>query len=242
MLAYQDFVEGVRAKAELPSTEDARHTAADVMTAVVQHLDGVDREQLATALPGKLRDEVAWDAPNRDGSSAGDIAQEVGGRTGATPERARYLAQAVLSELAEQDPTVAGTLRHRLPDEVGALFQAPGGGPPPERGAAGADDRPRPVDPAELDRALAGLTGWSGGTDGISREVQLPADRHEPLLNQVKAAEAELSHHASIDERDTGVVFTLRTRSLESVTELDLRLARRIDEAVAAVGSGGRPG
>ncbi|MBQ6642235.1 MAG: DUF2267 domain-containing protein [Saccharopolyspora sp.] len=239
MIAYREFVDGVRKKAELADAEEARRATIDVVAALVQHLDGADREQLATVLPGKLREDVPWDAPLRSGDQPADLAQEVGGQAGAPPERARYLTQAVLSQLAAQDPDVAKSLQHRLPGDLGVLFAPPGGGPPPEWAAAGADERPRPLDQGELERTLRSLPGWTGTTTGISREVSLPADRLTPLLNQVKQAEKDLSHHAGIEERSSGVLFTLRTRSLDAVTELDVELARRIDEAVGAVGSGG---
>lgn len=39
-----------------------------------------------------------------------------------------------------------------------------------------------------------------------------------------------------------GVTFVLYTRSVDAVTALDIELADRIDAAITAVGSGGRPG
>ncbi len=128
MVAYQEFINGVRKRAELADAEEARRATIDVVAALVQHLDGPDREQLATVLPGKLRDGVAWDAPLRSGDRPADLAQEVGGQAGAPPERARYLTQAVLSQLAAADPDIAESLQHRLPGDLGVLFAPPGGG------------------------------------------------------------------------------------------------------------------
>lgn len=237
---YQEFIDGVKTHAGLSTTGDARQAVVHVLEAVARHLDGVDRQQLATALPEKLRNSVDWDVPNASGHGLEQLLQDVAQQAGSTPERARYLVQGVLSELTAEDRALADTLEHRLPGEFSALFAAPGGGPPPEWGAASADDRPRPLDSAELERALQRLVGWAGDTERISREVSLPPERWKPVYRRVETAQQELSHHAAIEERSDGVVvFSLRTRSLDAVTELDLRLAERIDAAIGEVGSGG---
>ncbi|RCW46237.1 pterin-4a-carbinolamine dehydratase [Halopolyspora algeriensis] len=237
---YQQFLDGVRTHAGLSETEQARQATVHVIEAMARHLDGVDRQQLATGIPQGLRSSVRWDIENASAHSLEEFLQEVAQRTDSTPERSRYLVQGVLSALTEQDRALADTLQHRLPDGFSALFTAPGGGPPPDWGAASADDRPRPLDADELQRALNQLVGWSGDTERISREVTLPPERWTPIYRQVEAAQQELSHHAAVEERSDGVVvFSLHTRSLGAVTELDLQLARRIDAAISEVGSGG---
>ncbi|MDR7300262.1 DUF2267 domain-containing protein [Haloactinomyces albus] len=237
---YQEFIDGVKNHAGLSETDEARQAAVHVVEAVARHLDGVDQQQLATALPETIRSSVRWGLENASAHSLEEFLQDVAQRTERTPERARYLAQGVLSELTAQDRALADTLEHRLPDEFSALFAAPGGGPPPDWRAASADDRPRPLDAGELERALEQLVGWAGDTERISREVVLPPERWDPVHRRVNAAQQELSHHASVEERSDGVVvFSLRTRSLGAVTELDLQLAQRIDAAVSEVGSGG---
>ncbi|GAB3289332.1 DUF2267 domain-containing protein [Parasphingorhabdus pacifica] len=239
-IRYQQFVDGVRERADLPAAEDARHTAVNVIEVIAGYLDGVDQQQLATVLPGKISEKVHWDRSAVGAvDSEGELVAEVARKAGVSPERGRYLTQAVLSELAADESSLAESLRHRLPSEIIGMFEAPGHGPPPDWAAAEAEARPRPLDSDELSRALGELVDWSGTTEQISRLVGLPKDRFSPLMTQVKAAEKELSHHASIDERDDGILFSLRTWSLEAVTELDLQLARRIDAAVTEVSSGG---
>ncbi|MGN9795916.1 4a-hydroxytetrahydrobiopterin dehydratase [Streptomyces sp. OZ13] len=83
---------------------------------------------------------------------------------------------------------------------------------------------------------------WSGDTGRLTRTVALPEDRLPPLVDAVRRAGADLSHRADWELTGDGVVFSLRTRSVDAVTRLDLELADRIDAAVEAVGSGGRPG
>ncbi|CAM02215.1 pterin-4a-carbinolamine dehydratase [Saccharopolyspora erythraea NRRL 2338] len=234
---YRTFVDGVRRRAGLAESEEAGRAAVAVIEAVAGHLDGVDRAQLATALPAAVRESVHWDVPEQRTGQQADLVAETARTADVAPENARYLVQAVLSEISAEDRAVADTLRHRLPDEFAEMFTAPGGGPPPDRSSAAT--HPRPFDDDELRRALAELDGWSGTRERISREVFLPRDRWRPLLNQVERAQAELSHHASVEERPESLVFSLRTRSVDSVTELDLALARQVDDAVGSVGSGG---
>lgn len=242
MIPYQRFVDDVQAKASLPSPEEAREISVGVVQALVQHLDGLDRQQLAAALPGAMREPVDWEGVSRPISESEPFVLEVAGRVGRSPEQARYALEAVLSEVAASDPAVGDELQHRLPDEVSALIGAPGQGPPPQRDAAVPEGRPRPLDSDEVRRALSGLTNWSGDVRGIQREVRLPPERWEPVRRRIQGDQQELSHHASTDDRGDGVVvFSLRTRSLDGVTELDLQLARRIDAAVDEVGSAGRP-
>ena len=231
---YQTFVDGVRRRAGLEEAADARRASVEVVEAVAHHLDGVDRAQLATALPGALRESVHWDAENRPGERQSDLVAELARKTDVPGEKARLLIQAVLSELDAEDQALADMLRHRLPEEFAGAFSPPGG-----EAQSGAGPSPRPLDSGELDRALDQLEGWSGTTERIRREIYLPRDRWRPLLHQVKRAESELSHHVSIEEREESLVFVLRTRSVAAVTELDLALARQIDDAVAAISSGG---
>ncbi len=237
VVQYQQFVDGVMARADLDTAERARDAAVDVLQHVALRLDEVDRRQLATVVPPKIRDGVDWDGATREGAN---LLDDVAASSGETVERARYLVGGVLSELRVEETALAESLRHRLPDEFAPLFSAPGGGPPPHWGTAGSDDRPRPLDATELARALDDLVDWSGDTRKISRTVSLPRDRWNPLLNRIEAVQQELSHHADIDRGEQDVItFGVRTRSIDAVTELDLRLARRIDEAVNEVGSGG---
>lgn len=234
---YQQFVEGVRKRAGLANDEDARQVAVEVLEIAGGYLTESDRDVLSSELPSKISRGVHWRIPEQHTGTEQDMIRQLGSHSGVAPERARYLLRAVLSEIESEDEELADRMR-QLPSSE-EVFTAPGEGPPPDWAAAGADDRPRPLDAGELDQALRELVDWSGSTEEIHREVRLPRDRFKPLINLVKQAEDDLSHHATIDQRRDSIMFALATRSLNSVTQLDLRLARRIDEAVFTVGSGG---
>jgi 4a-hydroxytetrahydrobiopterin dehydratase len=85
-----------------------------------------------------------------------------------------------------------------------------------------------------LAQALTELPGWSGDTAGIQRAVTAPSFLAGIRLVDAVAEVAEASdHHPDIDIRWRTVTFRLATHSAGGVTELDLALARRIDELAA---------
>ncbi len=90
----------------------------------------------------------------------------------------------------------------------------------------------------DVEAGLAKLNGWTGDTSEIRRSYAAPdfpaAIR---LVDAVAVAAEERNHHPDIDIRWRTVHFTISTHSEGGVTELDLDLAARIDEAAAAVGA-----
>jgi pterin-4a-carbinolamine dehydratase len=48
-----------------------------------------------------------------------------------------------------------------------------------------------------------------------------------------------MSHHARVEQQEGTVTFEVWTHPLDRVTDRDVELARRIDEAVDAVGAAG---
>jgi 4a-hydroxytetrahydrobiopterin dehydratase len=87
----------------------------------------------------------------------------------------------------------------------------------------------------EIDAALAGLSGWTGGPDGISRTVEAPSfPAAIRLVADVAQAAEDANHHPDIDIRWRKVTFRLSTHSAGGVTELDTALARRIGELAEA--------
>jgi 4a-hydroxytetrahydrobiopterin dehydratase len=87
----------------------------------------------------------------------------------------------------------------------------------------------------EVATALTGLTGWSGGTDEISRTVQAPSfPAAIRLVVEVAQAAEDANHHPDIDIRWRKVTFRLSTHSAGGVTGNDTTLARRIDELALA--------
>ena len=82
---------------------------------------------------------------------------------------------------------------------------------------------------------LAALSGWSGGTDAISRTVEAPSfPAAIRLVVEVAEAAEDADHHPDIDIRWRTVTFALSTHSAGGVTAQDTALARRIDELAEA--------
>jgi 4a-hydroxytetrahydrobiopterin dehydratase len=91
------------------------------------------------------------------------------------------------------------------------------------------------LSPDQVEAALAGLTGWSGGTDAISRTVEAPSfPAAIRLVADVAQAAEDANHHPDIDIRWRKVTFRLSTHSAGGVTGNDTALARRIDELAEA--------
>jgi 4a-hydroxytetrahydrobiopterin dehydratase len=99
----------------------------------------------------------------------------------------------------------------------------------------GSVPRPPRLSPDELAAALSGLPLWSGDGDGIRRSVELPGfpDAVAALVRIGFVAE-QLDHHPDVDLRWRTLHLTLVTHSAGGVTELDLALARRVDELFPA--------
>jgi 4a-hydroxytetrahydrobiopterin dehydratase len=95
-------------------------------------------------------------------------------------------------------------------------------------------DRAMPQQPLTDDdviRALAELDGWTGDTGSLRRSVKAPSFTAGISLVDAVAEVAEaMDHHPDIDIRWTTITFTCSTHSAGGVTELDVALARRIDE------------
>jgi 4a-hydroxytetrahydrobiopterin dehydratase len=99
----------------------------------------------------------------------------------------------------------------------------------------GSVPRPPRLSPDELATALSGLPLWSGNGDGIRRRVELPGfpDAVAALVRIGFVAE-QMDHHPDVDLRWRTLHLTLVTHSAGGVTELDLELARRVDELFPA--------
>ena len=95
-------------------------------------------------------------------------------------------------------------------------------------------DRTMPQQPLTHDEvvdALSELDGWTGDTTGLHRSVKAPSFAAGIRLVDAVAEVAEaMDHHPDIDIRWTTISFTCSTHSAGGVTELDVALARRIDD------------
>ena len=90
----------------------------------------------------------------------------------------------------------------------------------------------------ELRERLAGLAGWSGDTAALSREVTAPDfPAAVRVVDDVAVVAEEMNHHPDIDIRWRTLRFVLSTHSAGGVTDLDLRLAARIDQIALAHGA-----
>jgi pterin-4a-carbinolamine dehydratase len=234
MITHRRLVEDAAERTRLPSARAAR--AIKVTLAVLAlHLDMPTRQRLRAAVPGPDRDAVRATVPP-SGGTVTDFYAEVAAHLPATPEQGRHVARTVLSLIARDDPGLARHLAEGLPPGFAEAFTAPDAHP--ER-LPGED---APLTEAELRAALGRRPQWSGDAHRLTRTVGLPRDRVPPLLHQVESDARELHRRVGHVLSDDGITFTVRTRSVDAVTATDLELADRIDAAVTAVGSGGRPG
>jgi 4a-hydroxytetrahydrobiopterin dehydratase len=98
-------------------------------------------------------------------------------------------------------------------------------------GQDGAMARPPLLSPGDVAAAMSQLPLWSGGTDGIERTLELSSFRAAVEAISVVADVAEqLDHHPDMDLRWTTVRIAVVTHSAGGLTELDLELARRVDD------------
>lgn len=82
-----------------------------------------------------------------------------------------------------------------------------------------------------LTAALTDLNGWDGDVRSITRSVKAPTFAAGIRLVDAVAEIADaIDHHPDIDIRWTTITFTCSTHSLHGVTDLDVALAKRIDD------------
>lgn len=98
---------------------------------------------------------------------------------------------------------------------------------------------PEPLAQEEIESALAELSGWRAVGDGLARTYAFDGHlKAAAMVLHIAVIQEELDHHSEVSLGYREVSVEVTTHSAGSrITELDLRLARRI-EAVAA-GHGG---
>lgn len=90
------------------------------------------------------------------------------------------------------------------------------------------------LNPGELEQGLSALRGWTGDVHGITRTVKLPSfPAALAVVAQVGEAAESMDHHPDMDIRYRHLTFTCCTHAAGGLTDLDLRLARMIDDIVA---------
>ncbi|KOX07851.1 DUF2267 domain-containing protein [Nocardiopsis sp. NRRL B-16309] len=241
MIAYQSLVDHVGAHEGVGDAEEARRAIGAVVSVVAPRVAPDTRERLHAALPPALQGPAEQEGAAETGlTDSGDVARRVARELGRRPERGLYLAGVVLSEIAESSPDLREGLAASLPEELAAWVTDPVGAA--GRSDTGESDAPSRLDEETLRAALGRLPDWEGDTHGLTRTVRLPSDRVRPLVDAVERIGRDMNHGAYHEVTDDGVAFTVRTASIRAVTTRDIELAERIEQAVAEVGSGGRPG
>lgn len=99
--------------------------------------------------------------------------------------------------------------------------------------------RPRPLEPAELDRQLAGLPGVHRGVEAtLVLAVRAPSFGDAVRLVGLVAEDADaMDHHPEVHLRLRLVTFTFTSNLEGAVTQWDVELAHRVLEAARAVGA-----
>lgn len=86
----------------------------------------------------------------------------------------------------------------------------------------------------EIQRALGGLPGWSRRGDALTKTYTFDKFANGiSFVDRVAAAADDMDHHPDIDIRYTKVTMTLSTHDAGGITSSDLKLAEKIEGAVA---------
>ena len=87
----------------------------------------------------------------------------------------------------------------------------------------------------EIRRALGDLPGWSRKGDALSKTYSFArfADGIR-FVQQIADVADGMDHHPDIDIRYTKVTFSLSTHDAGGITQLDLDLAKKIEEIAFA--------
>ena len=96
----------------------------------------------------------------------------------------------------------------------------------------------------EIAAALQGLSQeWSRSGESLKRSIEFAdSATAEEFVSRLAPICDELDHHADLALRWRWVDIELTTHSAKGVTELDVRLARQIDELAALLPVAGQTG
>lgn len=124
-MRYHEFLEGVRRRAGLETSQEALDAVHVTFTVLGERLDRPDRERLAAPLPNELKSYLLeWKAPEGNLFSLEEFYSRVGARAGVRYREALGLAQAVISVLLDTaSPQDVQVILAKLPGEYSALFR-----------------------------------------------------------------------------------------------------------------------
>jgi pterin-4a-carbinolamine dehydratase/uncharacterized protein (DUF2267 family) len=234
-MGHKAFVNAVAKRVGRDDLERVERETESVLAGVARRVGPDGRVRLAAVLPRGFAKIVAESTTPVEDSGLASFLATVSSVPDDDPERARYVAQAVLSLIAEEGPAVAETLRGELPDDFGDLFTRP---PARSRRESAAPPAP-PATPVpagltreEVEGALEELPGWTGDEHRIRRTVSLPAEVADDVRDRIARVEEQMNHHAVVEEDPDGTTYLLWTHSRGGVTELDIELAARISDIV----------
>jgi 4a-hydroxytetrahydrobiopterin dehydratase len=233
VIAHREFLAAVADRAALDRPDSAKRPAESVLVGVARRLDDNGRETLESTLPSQLATLVHESAPLHHDEGKAPFLRTVASELDVSPERARLFAQAVLSTLGDQDGATTETVRSQMPEDVLDLFAAPDGG---ETGRSATAALPEPTDltDEEVAAELRKLPGWTGDARAIERVVALAPGIGQELRDRISRVEQAMNHHAVEEERADGTALRIWTHSRGVVTDLDIELARRINEIIDA--------
>jgi 4a-hydroxytetrahydrobiopterin dehydratase len=94
-----------------------------------------------------------------------------------------------------------------------------------------------PLEPTAVVEALATLhPDWTGGPDALRRSIEFATfPVAVEFVNRIAPRAEELDHHPDLALRWRWVDVVLSTHSAGGVTELDVALARSVDEVAASL-------
>lgn len=94
--------------------------------------------------------------------------------------------------------------------------------------------RPQKLDEAAIREALAALPGWSLAGGKLHRELRFPDFvRAFGFMSSVALVAESMNHHPEWSNVYARVVIDLVTHDAGGITQLDLELARRMNELAA---------
>ncbi len=88
----------------------------------------------------------------------------------------------------------------------------------------------------EIEGALAELPGWEFDGEAITKTYALPSFRDAiEFINDIADVAEEANHHPDLEIYYDEVVVSLRTHSLDAVTDNDVRMAAEVESLVTEV-------